>query len=100
MFLFRIILLFLKKEIRFILKKIYGISWYKVNLIFNKIGFRYFCFNNNINKYYKYYLIFFLKGLIIIDFKIKRKINNNINRYLNNLSYKGLWYKLCLLVWG
>jgi len=53
MFLFRTTSLPLKKEIRSTLKKIYGISWYKANLISNKIGFRYPCFNNNINKYYK-----------------------------------------------
>jgi len=100
MFLFRTTSLPLKKEIRSTLRNVYGISWYKSYLISNKIGFKFPFFNNNINKYYKYYLIFFLKGLIIIDSKIKRKINNNINRYLNNLSYKGLRHKLCLPVRG
>jgi len=41
-----------------------------------------------------------LRKLIKIDTKIKRKINNNINRHLTILSYRGLRHKLSLTVRG
>lgn len=100
MFLFRNTTLPKKREVRASLSKVYGISWYKANLIADRSGLKYPYYNTQLNRYKKYYLIYLLKKLIKIDTKIKRKINNNINRHLTNLSYKGLRHKLCLTVRG
>jgi len=100
MFLFRNTILPKRKEVRSSLSKVYGISWYKANLIADRTGLKNPYYNTQLNKYKKYYLIFLLKRLIKIDTKIKRKVNNNINRHLTILSYRGVRHKLCLSVRG
>jgi small subunit ribosomal protein S13 len=100
MFLFRNVTIDNKKEIRSSLKVIYGLSWYKANLIAYRAGLSYPFFNNNLNDYLINNILFFLKGLVISESKINRFIENNLNKYLNNLSYRGLRHKLTLPVRG
>jgi len=100
MFLFRDFTITEKKEIRASIKYIYGISWHKSNLIFNRIGLSNPFFGNNLNDYYINFIIYLLKGYILSDSKIKRIIDNNINNLLINYSYKGTRHKLTLPVRG
>jgi len=100
MFLFREFILSEKKEIRASIKQIYGVGWLKANLIINKLGLYNPYYGNNLNNYYIFLLIYLLKGYILSDSKIKRNIENNINKLLLNLSYRGTRHKLALPVRG
>lgn len=100
MFLFRDFVLSERKEIRASLKKIYGVGWFKANLIADYIGLSNPFFSNNLNDYLIYQILFLLKGLVISDSRIKRFVENNINRYLINASYRGARHKLTLPVRG
>jgi len=100
MFLFRDFSITEKKEIRASIKQIYGVGWWKSNLILNKLGLSNPYFSNNLNDYYINFLIFLLKGYILSDSKIKRIIDNNINNLLINYSYRGTRHKLTLPVRG
>lgn len=100
MFLFREFILSEKKEIRASIKQIYGVGWLKANLIINKLGLYNPYYGNNLNNYYTILLIYLLKGYILSDSKIKRNIENNINKLLLNLSYRGTRHKLALPVRG
>jgi small subunit ribosomal protein S13 len=100
MFLFREISLSEKNEIRVSLKRIYGVGWYKSNLIINKLGISYPYFGTNLNLYYINLILYFLKGLVLSDARIKRVIENNITRLINIESYRGIRHKLILPVRG
>ena len=100
MFLFREFTIIEKKEIRTAIRQIYGVGWWKANFIINKIGISYPNNGTNINDYYIYLIIFLLKGFVLSDSKIKRIIDNNINKLLINFSYKGTRHKLTLPVRG
>jgi small subunit ribosomal protein S13 len=45
-------------------------------------------------------IIYLLRGFILSDSKIKRNIDNNINKAITNGSYKGTRHKLALPVRG
>lgn len=100
MFLFRDITLTEIKEIRASLKQIYGVGWYKSNLISSKLGLSNPFFSSNLNEYYIYVILFLLKGLILSDTKIKRVIDNNITRLININCYRGIRHSLTLPVRG
>lgn len=100
MFLFREVILSEKNEIRVSLKQIYGVGWYKSNLIINKLGLSYPFFGFNLNLYNINVILYLLKGLILSDVRIKRVIENNITRLININSYKGSRHKLLLPVRG
>ena len=87
MFLFRDFSITEKKEIRASIKQIYGVGWWKANLILNKLALSNPYFSNNLNDYYINFLIFLLKGYILSDSKIKRIIDNNINNFKEVLFY-------------
>lgn len=100
MFLFREITLSEKNEIRVSLKQIYGVGWFKSNLILNKLGLAYPFFGTNLNYYNINIILYLLKGLVLSDARIKRVIENNITRLINIDSYKGSRHKLTLPVRG
>lgn len=100
MFLFRDFTLSERKEIRACLKQIYGVGWYKANLIADLIGLSNPYFGRNLNDYLIFEILFLLKGLVISDSRIKRFVENNINRYLINSSYRGARHRLTLPVRG
>lgn len=100
MFLFRDITILEKKEIRSALKQIYGVGWYKANLIANLIGLAYPFFSNNLNYYNINLILFLLKGLVLSDTRIKRIIDNNITRLITISSYRGARHSMSLPVRG
>lgn len=100
MFLFRDFTITEKKEIRASIKYVYGVGWWKANLISHKIGLSNPFPSNNLNDYYINFITYLLKGYILSDSKIKRIIDNNINNLLINSSYRGTRHKLTLPVRG
>lgn len=54
----------------------------------------------NLNSYQFSLLFLLLKGYVISDVRIKRRINTNINLMINNGSYTGIRHKLSLPVRG
>jgi len=57
-------------------------------------------FGNHLNYYLITNLLYLLKGLVISDARIKRVIENNINRKISNGSLQGARHSLCLSVRG
>jgi small subunit ribosomal protein S13 len=101
MFLFREFIIIEKKEIRASLQKaIYGVGFSKANKIINLLALSNPFFGNNLNNYLIKNILFLLKGLVISDARIKRVIDNNINRKIINGSYKGARHSLFLTVRG
>jgi len=100
MFLFRDFELKINTEIRVSLIKIYGVGWTKALKVCAKIGFALPYKFNKINLYQFYMLSFLLKLLTLSDARIKRQVNLNIGRMMDNGSCKGLRHKLCLPVHG
>jgi small subunit ribosomal protein S13 len=100
MFLFRDITIIEKKKTIISLKKIYGVSWYKSNKILSKLGLSKNYYNSNLNDYNINIILYLLKGLVLSDIRIKRLINNNIDRLININSYRGSRHKLSLPVRG
>lgn len=100
MFLFRDFTLTEKKELRATIKQIYGVGWWKANLISYKLGLSTPYFSNNLNTYYINIILYLLKGYILSDSKIKRIIENNINNLIINNSYRGTRHRLTLPVRG
>lgn len=100
MFLFRDTTLPEKKEIRYSLKKIYGVGFYKADLIANLIGLKFPFFISNLNFYNINIILFLLKGLVLSDTRIKRIIENNIGRLITTSSYRGVRHQMALPVRG
>jgi len=100
MFLFREFSLKPKKEMRSALLDIYGVSWRKSIYVVSKAAISYPFFLKNISNYHFTLIFFLLKGLVISDTRIKRRINYNIHLAINNGSYVGIRHKLCLSVRG
>jgi len=100
MFLFRDTVIIEKKNTKISLKKIYGVSWYKSNIILTKLGISNLFYNSNLNDYYMNMILFILKGLVLSDIRIKRTIENNIERLISIESYRGSRHKLTLPVRG
>jgi small subunit ribosomal protein S13 len=100
MFLFRDFVLSEKKEIKFTLKQIYGIGLNKSIKIINILGLSSPYYTVNLNQYQINIIIFLLKGLVISESKIKKIIENNINKLYNNGSLRGVRHKLSLPVRG
>jgi len=100
MFLFRDVELKTNTEIRISLIKIYGVGWSKALRVCAMAGFAFPYKFNKINLYQFNIVIFLLKLLILSDARIKRQVNINIGRLIDNGSYKGLRHKLCLPVHG
>lgn len=96
MFLFRNYTFKNNIEIRYSIKKIYSISWYKINLITSLLGLSFPYYINNLNYYNINLIIFLLKGLILSDTRIKRNIDFNINHLIIINCYKGLRHKFNL----
>lgn len=88
------------KEIRVALQDIYGVNWRKSIYTISRVGLSYPFFTANINNYNFFTIIYLLKGLLISDVRIKRRINLNISIMINNKSYVGNRHKLCLSVRG
>jgi len=100
MFLFRDFTLNPYREIRSALLKIYGVSWRKSIYVVSKAAIAYPFFLRNISSYHFTLIFFLLKGLVISDVRIKRRINYNINIMINNGSYVGIRHKFNLSVRG
>jgi small subunit ribosomal protein S13 len=100
MFLFRDTIISDKIELKSAIKKLNGISWYKINIIKNYLGISTPYIIKNLNHYHLNFLLFLLKGLILSNTKIKRLIDNNISRLILIYSYRGIKHKLNLPVRG
>ena len=70
MFKFRMTILNLNKELSVVLNYIYGLSWYKINILLARLGISNIFFVNELNNYYKdllfYYLEFFIMNMLIL----------------------------------
>ena len=64
------------------------------------MGIGYPFFLQNINSYYFSILSFLLKGFVVSDVRIKRRINMSINKLVDNGSYIGMRHSLTLPVHG
>lgn len=100
MFLFRDFTLDPNQEIRVALQSVFGINWRKSIYIVSRIGLGYPLFLSNLNMYNYSLIIFLLKGLLISDVRIKRRVSMNIALMVNNKSYIGNRHLLCLPVHG
>lgn len=96
MFLFREFTLDINKELRASLKNIFGVGWYKSNLVTSKLGLASSYYLADINLYNFALMFFLLKNLVISDVRIKRKVESNINKKIDLNSYSGVRHKLCL----
>lgn len=96
MFLFREFVLDINKELRASLQKIFGVSWYKSNLVSSKLGLSFPYYLMDINRYNFLVLFFLLKGLVVSEVRIKRQIESNINSKIELNSCKGFRHKLYL----
>jgi len=100
MFLFRDLTLNDNKEIRASLHIIFGVNWYKSNVLLSKMGIGYPFFLQNINSYYFSILSFLLKGFIVSEVRIRRRINISISKWVDNGSYIGMRHSSTLPVHG
>jgi len=100
MFLFRDFSLHIDREIRSSLQQIFGIGWHKAGLILARVGISYPFFIKNINSYYFSIIVYLLKGIVISDVRIKRRIDLNINKLIDIVSYRGVRHKMSLPVHG
>ena len=89
MYLFRDFPLSQRKEIRSALLGIYGVNWRKSINIVSKTGIAYPYFLTNINNYQFSLVFILLKGYVISDVRIKRRINTNINLMINMVLIQG-----------
>lgn len=100
MFLFRDFPLKVDKEIRFSLKNIYGLGLRKTYYISARAGLGYPFYLNKINSYYFEIIHLLLKGLILSDVRIKRRMEFDIAKMINTNHIKGLRHKLSLPIHG
>lgn len=100
MFLYKDKMLPEKKELRIALQTIYGVGFNKANLIVNKIGIKYPYSIDNLNTYKINLILFLLKGLVKSETKINRIIEFNIQKIIQNSSYRGKRHLMCLPVRG
>ena len=100
MFLFRDFPLQPTKEVRSALRSIYGVNWRKSIYVVSKVGLSYPYFLKNLSLYHFSLIFFLLKGLVISDVRIKRRIDSRIQLMILNSSYWGCRHKLCLPVRG
>ena len=100
MFVYKQVSFELNKEIRANLQNIYGIGWYKSIYICSKIGLSYpFCIKN-LNTYNLLLLFFILDIFTWLEVRIKRIIFQNLKKYYESNSYRGLRHKDSLPVRG
>jgi len=87
-------------EIRAALQLIYGIGWYKSLIICSKIGLSYPFLFKYLNMYNKSLLIFILDFYTWLEVRIKRLVYQNIKKYYDIMSYRGIRHKDSLPVRG
>jgi len=100
MYKFRVTILNINKELVVALKSIWGLGWYKVNFVLNKIGFSFPFFINNLNFYFKELLFYYLDYALDSMARNKRLIALNIKKLIDLKTYRGIRHDRCLPVHG
>lgn len=100
MFVYKQYTLNTNREIRSSLQFIYGIGWYKSNLICSKMGLSYPFLFKKLNNYNMQLLSFILDFYSWLEVRIKHYIFQNIKKNFDIKSYRGLRHQDSLPVRG
>lgn len=100
MFLFRDRSLPKNCELRNSLQAIPSVGWRKSSFLSTKIGVSYPFPINLLTNYYWKILFYLLKFVTTTEVKLKRFVNNNIKKLVDNGSYKGKRHLMFLPVRG
>lgn len=90
MFIYKQYTLNINREVSLALQIIYGIGWYKSNLISSKMGLSFPFVFKNLNNYNLQVLSFILDFYTWLEARIKHYIFQNIKKLYEINSYKGL----------
>ena len=83
----------INRELRLSLQSIYGIGWYKSNLISIKLGCSFPFLFKNLNNYFLQVLSYVLDSYTWLEIRIKHYIYQNIKKLVELNAYKGLRHK-------
>ena len=100
MFKFRMTILNLNKGLSTVLNYIYGLSWYKINILLSRLGISNVFFVDDLNNYYKDILFYYLESFIMSYAHIDRYITLNIKKLKDLSTYRGTRHQACLPVHG
>lgn len=78
------------------LSRISGMSWIRSKIIIAKIGVTFCCSLNCINDYLFTLISVLLKATVISSARISRIVLVNINKLIDNETYRGIRHKLNL----
>jgi small subunit ribosomal protein S13 len=93
MFIYKQYTLNINKEVRSSLQLIYGIGWYKSNLISIKLGLSFPFLFKNLNNYNLQLLSYIMDYYTWLEIRIKHYIFQNIKKLFEANTYKGLRHK-------
>ena len=97
---FRNFALDINKELSVSLQAIMGVGWHTSNVVLSRLGIPYPFFHKNVNNYYLTSIVWLLKGFIISDARIKRRMAKDILKLIDVNCYKGSRHTLNLPVHG
>ncbi len=93
MFIYKQFTLNVNREVRLSLQLIYGIGWYKSNLISIQLGLSFPFLFKNLNNYNLQLLSFILDYYTWLEIRIKHYIYQNIKKLYEINAYKGVRHK-------
>lgn len=82
------------------LKRVPGMSWIRTKIILSKTGVTQHCKLNYLNEYLFNVITILLRATVISFARISRIVIVNINKLIDNDTYRGIRHKLCLPVRG
>jgi small subunit ribosomal protein S13 len=100
MFIYKQVTLNINREVRLSLQTIFGIGWYKSNIISVRMGLSFPFLFKNLNNYNLQLLSYILDYYTWLEIRIKHYIFQNIKKLFEINSYKGLRHKDSLPVRG
>lgn len=100
MFIYKQVTLNNNREVRLSLQAIFGIGWYKSNIVSVKMGLSFPFLFKNLNNYNLQILSYILDFYTWLEIRIKHYIFQNIKRLFEINSYKGFRHKDSLPVRG
>lgn len=82
------------------LKRVPGMSWIRTKIILSKTGITQDCKLNSLNEYLFNLITILLRATVISFARISRIVTVNINKLMDNDTYRGIRHKLSLPVRG
>lgn len=82
------------------LKRVPGMSWIRTKIILSKTGITLDCKLNSLNEYLFNLITILLRATVISFARISRIVTVNINKLMDNDTYRGIRHKLSLPVRG